>query len=78
IIQLLDWQDQPEHYIMVLERPSPCKDLWDYALFQGGFLSEDTAQVIMAQATKAAYMDIKLENLLINTETLEVKLIDFG
>ncbi|RXN10856.1 zinc finger protein 143-like [Labeo rohita] len=81
IIQLLDWQDQPERYIMVLERPSPCKDLWDYALFQGGFLSEDTARVIMAQATKAAYMccqrgvfhrDIKLENLLINTETLKV------
>ncbi|KAL0187892.1 hypothetical protein M9458_014991, partial [Cirrhinus mrigala] len=66
IIQLLDWQDQPERYIMVLERPLPCKDL------------EDTARVIMAQATKAAYLDIKQENLLINTETLEVKLIDFG
>ncbi|KAL1270657.1 hypothetical protein QQF64_029673 [Cirrhinus molitorella] len=87
IIQLLDWQDQPERYIMVLERPSPCKDLFDYAMLQGGFLSEDTAQVIMVQATKAAYMccqrgvfhrDIKQENLLINPETLEVKLIDFG
>ncbi|KAL1270628.1 hypothetical protein QQF64_029644 [Cirrhinus molitorella] len=26
IIQLLDLQDQPERYIMVLEHPSPCKD----------------------------------------------------
>ncbi|KAL0170610.1 hypothetical protein M9458_035206, partial [Cirrhinus mrigala] len=75
IIQLLDWQDQPKRYIMVLECPSPCKDL------------EDIARSIMAQATKAAHMccqrgvfhrDIKMENLLVNLETLEVKLIDFG
>ncbi|RXN11361.1 pancreatic alpha-amylase-like isoform X2 [Labeo rohita] len=80
IIKLLDWQDQPKRYIMVLEHPSPCKDLWDYTMLQGGFLSEDTARSIMAQATKAAHMccqrgvfhrDIKMENLLVNLETLE-------
>ncbi|XP_016420007.1 serine/threonine-protein kinase pim-3-like isoform X2 [Sinocyclocheilus rhinocerous] len=77
IIQLLDWQEQPERYIMVLERPSPCKDLWDYTMLQGGFVSEDTARSIMAQATKAPlpilqrgvfHRDIKLENLLINLQ----------
>ncbi|XP_026122153.1 serine/threonine-protein kinase pim-2-like isoform X1 [Carassius auratus] len=87
IITLLDWQDQPERYILVMERPSPCKDLWDYVMLQGGFLKEDIARFIMAQATKAAHTccqrgvlhrDIKLENLLIHPETLEVKLIDFG
>ncbi|XP_048021601.1 aurora kinase-like [Megalobrama amblycephala] len=86
IIELLDWQDQPDQYIMVLERPSPCQDLWKFR-FHGGTISEDTARFIMKQATTAADMccrrgvfhrDIKLENLLINTETLEVKLIDFG
>ncbi|XP_048041683.1 aurora kinase A-like isoform X2 [Megalobrama amblycephala] len=87
IIELLDWQDQPDQYIMILERPSPCQDLWDFLESHGGTLNEDTARFIMTQASMAAHMccsrgvfhrDIKLENLLINTETLEVKLIDFG
>ncbi|XP_039543740.1 serine/threonine-protein kinase pim-2-like [Pimephales promelas] len=87
IIELLDWQDQPDRYIMVLERPTPCTDLWEFWNDHDGILQEDTARVIMAQATVAAQMccrrgvfhrDIKLENLLINPETLEVKLIDFG
>ncbi|XDV14848.1 hypothetical protein PO909_015027, partial [Leuciscus waleckii] len=87
IIELLDWQDQPDQYIMVLERPSPCKDLLDFLNDHDGILNEDTVRFIMTQATTAAHMccrrgvfhrDIKLENLLINTETLEVKLIDFG
>ncbi|XP_067258474.1 serine/threonine-protein kinase pim-3 [Chanodichthys erythropterus] len=87
IIQLLDWQDQHDYYIMVLERPSPCEDLFDFAEHQGGSIDEGLARVVMRQATQAAYMcchrgvlhrDIKLENLLINKETHEVKLIDFG
>ncbi|CAM4715496.1 unnamed protein product [Leuciscus chuanchicus] len=87
IIELLDWQDQPDQYIMVLERPSPCEDLRHFWKRHKGILDEDTARFIMAQATMAAHMscrrgvfhrDVKLENLLINTETLEVKLIDFG
>ncbi|XP_051755370.1 serine/threonine-protein kinase pim-2-like [Ctenopharyngodon idella] len=87
IIELLDWQDQPDQYIMVLERPSHCQDLCGFLERRGGTLNEDTARYIMTQATMAADMcccrgvfhrDIKLENLLINTDTLEVKLIDFG
>ncbi len=53
----------------------------------GGSLVEDIAWFIVAKATAATdiicrhgvfHHDIKLENLLINTETLKVKLIDFG
>ncbi|KAK9979349.1 hypothetical protein ABG768_012781 [Culter alburnus] len=87
IIELLDWQDQPDQYIMVLERPPSCQDLLAFLNSQEGFLNEEAARFIMTQTTMAAHMccrrgvfhsDIKLENLLINTETLEVKLIDFG
>ncbi|KAL1255735.1 hypothetical protein QQF64_013796 [Cirrhinus molitorella] len=87
IIQPLDWKDLGEYYIMILERPIPCKDLFDFVQSHGGRIDEDMARVVMRQVTQAAYMscqhgvlhrDIKQENLLINKDTLEVKLIDFG
>ncbi|XP_021329732.3 serine/threonine-protein kinase pim-1-like [Danio rerio] len=87
IIQMLEWQERPDSYIMILERPSPCEDLFDFLERHLGTLSENMTRHIMWQVVQAAHMccqrgvlhrDIKLENLLINKETLEVKLIDFG
>ncbi|XP_039512067.1 serine/threonine-protein kinase pim-2-like isoform X5 [Pimephales promelas] len=87
IIELLDWQDQPDQYIMVLERPPHCKDVFHFWNNRKRILREETARTIMAQATTAAqtccdrgvfHSDIKLQNLLINKKTREVKLIDFG
>ncbi|XP_056619336.1 uncharacterized protein LOC130433469 isoform X2 [Triplophysa dalaica] len=87
IIQLLDWEDRLDHYVMVLERPSPCEDVLSFMNHSGGKLDENTAQVILGQATEAAeiccmrgvfHRDIKVENILINPNTMEVKLIDFG
>ncbi|XP_039531938.1 serine/threonine-protein kinase pim-1-like [Pimephales promelas] len=87
IIDLLDWQDQPDRYIMVLERPPHYIDGFDFWAHQEYIFNEETARTIMKQVTMAAQMccargvfhsDIKLENLLINPETLEIKLIDFG
>ncbi|KAG1952453.1 aurora kinase [Pimephales promelas] len=87
IIRLLDWQDRPDHFVMVLECPSPCEDLIRFMKRHGGRLDEEKVRHIMRQTVHAAnvccdrrvlHRDIKLENLLINMETSEVKLIDFG
>ncbi|KAL7874850.1 hypothetical protein SRHO_G00058200 [Serrasalmus rhombeus] len=67
--------------LQIMSQPPICKT--DY----GGYVTEDMARDIMWQSVMAAFQcskrgvlhrDIKLENLLINQDTLEVKLIDFG
>ncbi|ROL44238.1 Serine/threonine-protein kinase pim-2 [Anabarilius grahami] len=87
IIKLLDWYETRKEYILVIERPAPCKDLRQYLVQNGGRISESKAQVVMHQAVTAArtcfekgvfHSDIKIENLLINENSLQVKLIDFG
>ncbi|RXN14767.1 serine threonine- kinase pim-2-like protein [Labeo rohita] len=87
IIKLLEWQEQRDSYIMVLECPSPCKDLVSLLEGNGGRLSEGLVRRIMQQATQAArtcchrgvfHGDVKLENFLMSKDTLQVKLIDFG
>ncbi|KTF80226.1 hypothetical protein cypCar_00041623 [Cyprinus carpio] len=86
IIQLLDWEDDTDHCVMVMERPIPCMDLFSFVDHHGGSLDEGMARNIMRQVTDAAktccdrgifHRDLKLENLLMNEDTMEVKLIDF-
>lgn len=87
IVELLEWFETPEHIALVMERPSPCMDLRKFTKSQGGRLTEDQVRDIMLQVVGALqhctdrgvlHRDVKCENLLINTDTLEVKLIDFG
>ncbi len=87
IIKLLNWEDNKDHYVMVMERPMPSMDLRSFVKLHGERLDEGTARKVMWQAIEAAnvciirgvfHRDIKMENLLVNQDTMEVKLIDFG
>lgn len=85
VIELLEWFEMPDHILLILEKPVPCMDLCRYR--QRRRLHESVAKIIMWQVVEAVrhcrdrgvmHFDIKEENLLINLESLEVKLIDFG
>ncbi|XP_018548135.1 serine/threonine-protein kinase pim-2 [Lates calcarifer] len=88
-VSLLDWYDLGKELILVQERPVPCEDLLQYIEDNGGSLQEDEAKIILKQLVYAAtelqemkifHRDIKVENILIETdsEVPRVRLIDFG
>lgn len=87
IVQLLEWFEMTDRIVMVLEKPSPCLDLSDFVTRQGGRLTEEQARDIMLQVIRAArhcselgvlHHDINAENLIISTDTMQVKLTNFG
>ncbi|KAL7828755.1 hypothetical protein SRHO_G00323890 [Serrasalmus rhombeus] len=87
IVQLIEWFDELDRYILILECPHPCVDLESFMENLGNCLDEETARAVMVQVVEAAsqcskrgvlHRDMKRENFLINTDTSEVKLIDFG
>ncbi|XP_056301564.1 serine/threonine-protein kinase pim-3-like [Danio aesculapii] len=87
LVQLLDWKVEDNRYFMVLERPIPFVSLGEFLRGHRGNIEEDVLQKIMFHTTIAAdtcitrgvlHRDIKPDNLLMNPQTNEVKLIDFG
>ena len=86
VLQLLDWFDRPRRYILILERPDPCQDLQSFCE-ENGCLDERLAKKVLVQLIAALkhcesrgvlHRDVKPENLLISTESQEIKLLDFG
>ncbi|XP_047016364.1 uncharacterized protein LOC108276327 isoform X2 [Ictalurus punctatus] len=88
VVELLEWIDMSTFFILVLERPVHCMDLQKFCEGKkDGRLSERLSRAIMLQVFRAAHHcfkrgvlhgDIHNQNILINPDTLEVKLIDFG
>lgn len=93
VIKLLDWFELPDKFLIVLERPIPSKDLFDY-ISEKVVLDETTAKLFLRQivgvVTKCheagiVHRDLKDENILVEFERYGyelkprgLKLIDFG
>ncbi|XP_036382166.1 serine/threonine-protein kinase pim-1-like [Megalops cyprinoides] len=87
VLNLYEWFDRDMSYAMVLERVDPCKDLWSFIEDRGTELNEDEARCVIKQLLAAlrhceergvVHRDVKPENILLRTDTGQVKLIDFG
>lgn len=88
VLELLEWFDMPTAFVLVLERPIPCMDLRKFCdSHTDGHLPEYKAREVLRQVIRAVrhcvergvlHEDIRSSNILVNTDTLEVKLIDFG
>ena len=86
IIKMLDYFEDMENFYIVMEKPEKYIDLFDY-ITQKGVVSERSSRYLFRQIIEAVrycfsvgvvHRDVKDENILIDLNTNQIKLIDFG
>ena len=85
-VEILDFFERVDSYVIVMERPESCKDMFDYISEKGSldeklaadFFRQVVETVLACHSTGVIHRDIKDENILVNLKTGKLKLIDFG
>ena len=86
VIKLLDYVEDEEEVYIIMEKPDQCSDLCDL-IQESGALEEHWARYLFRQlliaikyihAEGVVHNDLKCENILIDLDVPQIKLIDFG
>merc|ERR1712087_465411 len=85
-VKILDFFERVDSYVIVMERPESCKDMFDYISEKGSldeklaadFFRQVVETVLACHSTGVIHRDINDENILVNLKTGKLKLIDFG